>query len=251
MGVKKKFYILRHIETVSLRGISVEVKKKFLRGGQKLSGIKTYTISQACKELGMASHKLRYIEEAIEYDVERDSFGNRQYTEADLANIREFMRLKEENSMSYIAVKKSFYDQVKNAPIDNTEVIEEVSVAVEEKSLSTPKDTVALHEFMARIERFQNSLDIVIDKLDKVDLLDEKLQKLENLDKLSKLDELDSLKEEVRGFIGESREIMEVANREAEQRVTNMTVDLKEALASRKEQVNREEQKGFFKKLFG
>lgn len=249
MGAKKRFYTLRHFETVSPKGILVGVKKKFLRGGQKLSGIKTYTISQACKELGMASHKLRYIEEAIEYDVERDSFGNRQYTEADIANIREFMRLKEENSMSYIAVKKSFYDQVKNAPIDNTEVIQEV--AVEEKSLSTPKDAIALHEFMARIERFQNSLDIVIEKLDKVDLLDEKLQKLENLDRLSKLDELDSLKEEVRGFLGESREIMEIANREAEQRVTNMTVDLKEALAIRKEQVNRSEQKGFFKKLFG
>jgi DNA-binding transcriptional MerR regulator len=208
-----------------------------------MSGIKTYTISQACKELGIAPHKLRYIEEAVEYDVGRDSFNNRIYNDADISNIKEFMRLKEKQKLSYIAIKENFYDKVKNSPIDEEELMKEVSV--EETILTMPKDIGAMHDFMAKIERFQTTLDIVIDKLDKVDRLDEKLEKLE------KLNDLDNFKDEIRGFLGESRNLIESANREAEERDKLMVTNMKEILAARKEQAEKEEKKGFLKKIFG
>lgn len=225
---------------------------------------KSYTISQAAKKLEVPVHRLRYFVETAHYDVERDEMGNRRFSETDIINIRKFMKMKKK--VTYEAIGEHI---IKGNPID--EELEEDESFLESDSVENysrghyseeNNDEVALslsqHQSMeaiktiaVAIQKFQDTLDTVNRKLEKIDKIDELSSKLDNLEKLEALNELSDIKNEMILYMSESKEMFNNANREMEQRVVNMTMDLKESMNKQRESIEKEKNKSFFQKLFG
>lgn len=81
----------------------------------------TYTIGEICEKLGCEQHNLRYLEKALELEIERDQFGNRLYTEQDLTNLEMVMSLKQEG-LNFNAIKKILnrQEQVAETAVEET-----------------------------------------------------------------------------------------------------------------------------------
>jgi DNA-binding transcriptional MerR regulator len=193
--------------------------------------IKTYTISQVCKEIDISQNKMRYIEEKTGYIVQRDNFGNRQYTEADIHNIKEFLRM-HKDKMSYEAIKLHHYDKVKynnftyEEPYNKTAAtndVTEVHPNKNEKIISPLVNDIALIDYM---EKMQKAFGVIVARLDTVDLINCKLDKLAELE--SKMDKMQDSME---------TEVLEINERIAEElRVSQMSQDLKSLLENKKKE---------------
>lgn len=81
----------------------------------------TYTIGEICEKLGCEQHNLRYMEKALELEIERDQFGNRLYTEQDLTNLEMVISLKQEG-LNFSAIKKILnrQEQVAETAVEET-----------------------------------------------------------------------------------------------------------------------------------
>lgn len=202
--------------------------------------IKIYTISQICKELDITQNKIRYIEEKIGYTVARDNFGNRQYTEADLFNFKEFLRMHIQGKMSYEVIKIYHYNKVKNSECTTDDYNEaaatndfnQVETSEKENSVVSLVNDVALREYM---DKMQKTFGVIVDRLDTVVQINEKLDKLDELE--SKIDKMQSSMD---------AEVSELQERIIEElRVSQISQDLKALLAEKKKE-SAEKNKGWF-----
>lgn len=221
----------------------------------------TYTISQAAKKIGVPVHKIRYFLDRTDYQVVRDKMGNREFMEADLANIKKLMEVRK-SSISYEAIgnfilKGNPLDTEIAAGLENeTEKLTEKDVVIEteEKSISQIEQPESVKALMGTILKFQSSLDNLSDKLDKIDEISDKLDKLDKLDEIDNLagaEDLKSLKKEVKSYLDKSQQMIVESNRQSEQRVTEMTNLLKDSMARRKQEAEANAKKGLLARIFG
>lgn len=213
----------------------------------------TYTISQAAKKLGIPVHRLRYFLDTAHYDVQRDKMGSREFTEADISNIKKFLEIRKKK-VTYEAIGEYI---IKGNPIDD-EIVpssdeESYNSYSEDESALTLKPNQSLDTIKAvglAMQKFQETLEEVNQKLEKIDKLDELTTKLDKLEKLDTLDEVASINNELRSYMVETKNLIDNNNKEMEQRVINLTLDLKESLNKQKELTEKEKNKNIFQKLF-
>lgn len=91
-----------------------------------------YMIKEAAKMLGVETHVLRYWEEELGLDIQRNSMGHRYYDERDIKMFKEVMELKNRG----FALKdiKQGIDSRKNTDIKKTKTSESDSEKLEESA---------------------------------------------------------------------------------------------------------------------
>lgn len=132
-----------------------------------------YSIAEASERLKVSNRTLRHYEEKFEYEVSRDTSGNRQYTEADLEIFEQIISLKSKG-LTLNAIKKIFQDEgligVKNKiiiPEEQNEVFsffvneikKEVALTME---LSLKETNEKLSEALAIIEENKKATELIL-----------------------------------------------------------------------------------------
>ena len=213
----------------------------------------TYTISQAAKKLDVPVHKIRYFLERTDYEVARDKMGNREFTEVDLINIKKLMQVRK-SSISYEAIgnfilKGNPIDPEASAEIDSNVEQKEIEGIEESEEIFFPSlqhpDTIKA--LVGTMMKFQSTLDHISDKIERIDEVSEKLDQLDNL---AAAEDIADLKKEVKSYLDKSQQMIEESNREVEHRVSNMSLELKEAMAKRREEALKEKSKSIFSRIF-
>lgn len=199
---------------------------------------KTYPIGHVCKVLNVKEHQLRYLERAINYDIERDEYQKRMYTDADIYNLREYLKLKQTEGYSFSIIKKMIVNskeatEEKREEQDNTRsyrnsvVDTDLSLIVKDNNL----DGIAVvQDLIWQIKSIQESVNTMNDKICKIDQIEDMNIKLDKL--------MDDSKNNI-------LQIKQYGN----QRDIDLTNKLIDILAKRREELEKTNNKGFFNKI--
>lgn len=199
---------------------------------------KTYPIGHVCKVLNVKEHQLRYLERAINYDIERDEYQKRMYTDADIYNLREYLKLKQTEGYSFSIIKKMIVNskeatEEKQEEQDNTRscrnsvVDTDLSLIVKDNNL----DGIAVvQDLIWQIKSIQESVNTMNDKIRKIDQIEDMNIKLDKL--------MDDNKNNI-------LQIKQYGN----QRDIDLTNKLIDILAKRREELEKTNNKGFFNKI--
>ena len=100
-----------------------------------------YMIKEAAKLLSVEPHVLRYWEEELELNIERNEMGHRYYSEKDIRLLREVKRLKE-NGISLKAIRNALKKNTEiNTSDNNTEDMAEKEAAGAAEVISSDLET--------------------------------------------------------------------------------------------------------------
>ena len=100
-----------------------------------------YMIKEAAKLLSVEPHVLRYWEEELELNIERNEMGHRYYSEKDIRLLKEVKRLKE-NGISLKAIRNALKKNTEiNTSDNNTEDMAEKEAAGASEVISSDLET--------------------------------------------------------------------------------------------------------------
>ncbi len=100
-----------------------------------------YMIKEAAKLLSVEPHVLRYWEEELELNIERNEMGHRYYSEKDIRLLKEVKRLKE-NGISLKAIRNALKKNTEiNTSDNNTEDMAEKEAAGAAEVISSDLET--------------------------------------------------------------------------------------------------------------
>ncbi|MBL4937741.1 MerR family transcriptional regulator [Clostridium sp. YIM B02515] len=152
---------------------------------------KLHTIGDVCEAINkkgfkdFKTHNLRYLEKVLDgvFEINRDEYLNRLYTDDDISKIEMILRLKDQG-LNYAAIKSILLQsKTKESPSDEvaSEIIIENTAEVQEKDIIIPHGNIEIFkEIMKSIitESIQSSITPKIEDLRK-DLVDLKIQNID------------------------------------------------------------------------
>jgi DNA-binding transcriptional MerR regulator len=140
---------------------------------------KWYQIGEAADILQIVQHTLRYLESALQLDIQRNARGDRLYSEEDMSTLQLILKLKNEKGLNTAAIRMA---------LDNL-----TSEEVKEVSAPAPSGQPDIRFIARAAQTVQEQSDRLIRQTQKIDdRLHELERKLEEQEKLQteKLDEL-------------------------------------------------------------